>query len=73
MDRLFRIHADRALDTTFHSGVNWGNIFAYHPPPDGRVYVGGRYKRAVAPNDTLYLARFMPDGSRIRPSTMRTT
>jgi len=27
------------------------------------VYVGGRYKRAAAPNDTLYLARFMPDGS----------
>ncbi|HRW90124.1 MAG TPA: T9SS type A sorting domain-containing protein, partial [Flavobacteriales bacterium] len=42
---------------------NWGNIFAYHPLPDGRVYAGGRYKRANAPNDTLFLARFLPDGS----------
>ncbi len=63
VSRVFRIHADGSLDTTFNAGVNWGNIYAYHPLPDGRVYVGGRYKRAVAPNDTLYLARFMPDGS----------
>ena len=63
VSRLFRIHADGSLDTTFNAGVNWGNIYAYHPLPDGRVYVGGRYKRAAAPNDTLYLARFMPDGS----------
>lgn len=63
VSRLFRIHADGSLDTTFNAGVNWGNILAYHPLPDGRVYVGGRYKRAAAPDDTLYLARFMPDGS----------
>ncbi|HRW90311.1 MAG TPA: hypothetical protein P5027_10200, partial [Flavobacteriales bacterium] len=63
VSRLFRVHADGALDTTFQTGVNWGNIFAYHPLPDGRVYVGGRYKRATAPNDTLFLARFLPDGS----------
>jgi uncharacterized delta-60 repeat protein len=63
VSRLFRIHADGSLDTTFNAEVSWGNIFAYHPLPDGRVYVGGRYKRAAAPNDTLYLARFLPDGS----------
>jgi uncharacterized delta-60 repeat protein len=63
VDRIFRVHADGSLDTSFNSGVNWGNIYAYHPLPDGRVYVGGRYKRAASPNDTLYLARFMPDGS----------
>ena len=63
VSRLFRVHADGALDTTFQTGVNWGNIFAYHPLPDGRVYAGGRYKRANAPNDTLFLARFLPDGS----------
>jgi uncharacterized delta-60 repeat protein len=63
VSRLFRIHADGSLDTTFNAGVNWGNIYAYHPLPDGRVYVGGRYKRSAAPNDTIYLARFMPDGS----------
>ena len=63
VSRLFRVHADGALDTTFQTGVNWGNNFAYHPLPDGRVYAGGRYKRANAPNDTLFLARFLPDGS----------
>lgn len=62
VSRLFRIHADGSLDPGFQPGVNWGNIYAYHALPDGRVYVGGRYKRAAAPNDTLYLARFMPDG-----------
>lgn len=63
VSKLFKVNADLTLDTTFQPGVNWGNIFAYHGLPDGRVYVGGRYKRTAAPNDTLYLARFMPDGS----------
>ena len=63
VSRVFRVQTDGALDTTFQTGVNWGNIFAYHPLPDGRVYIGGRYKRATAPNDTLFLARFLPDGS----------
>ena len=63
VDRVFRIHPDGTLDTTFHSGINWGIIFSYLPLPDGRVYVGGRFKRAAAPEDTLYLVRLMPDGS----------
>jgi uncharacterized delta-60 repeat protein len=63
VSRLFRVHADGALDTSFQSGVNWGNILSYHPLPDGRVYAAGRFKRSVAPNDTLFVARFMPDGS----------
>ena len=61
--RVFRIHADGSLDTTFQTDINWGWIFAYHPFEDGRVYVGGRFKRAVAPDDTLYIVRLMPDGS----------
>lgn len=63
VSRLFRINSDGSLDPSFQPGINWGNIYAYHGLPDGRVYAGGRYKRAAAPNDTLYLARFMPDGS----------
>lgn len=63
VSKLFRVNADLTLDPTFQPGINWGNIFAYHGLPDGRVYVGGRYKRAAAPNDTLYIARFMPDGA----------
>jgi len=63
VSKLFRVHSDGELDTNFQPGINWGNIFAYHGLPDGGVYVGGRYKSAAAPNDTLYLARFMADGS----------
>ena len=60
---IFRVHEDGALDTTFQSDVNWGIIFSYFPLPDGRVYVGGRFKLTSAPEDTLYLVRFMPDGT----------
>ena len=63
VSKLFKVNADLTLDTSFQPGVNWGNIFVYHGLPDGRVYAAGRYKRAVAPNDTLFLARFMPDGA----------
>jgi uncharacterized delta-60 repeat protein len=63
VDRIFRVHADGAPDTTFNTGVFIGSAYAYLPLPDGRVYVGGNFRRSAAPNDTLRLVRFMPDGS----------
>jgi len=62
VDRVFRIHSDGALDTTFHSGIGTGNVFAYHPLPDGRVYVGGKFGLGPGPSEWLYLVRLMPDG-----------
>jgi uncharacterized delta-60 repeat protein len=63
VDRIFRVHADGAVDTTFSTGVSWGLAQSYLPLPDGRVYLGGRYTLGAAPNDTLRLARFDSDGS----------
>jgi uncharacterized delta-60 repeat protein len=63
VDRIFRVEADGALDTTFHTGVYTGIVHDYYPLADGRVLVGGNYRRSAAPEDTLYLARFLPDGS----------
>jgi hypothetical protein len=63
VDRIFRIHPDGALDTTFQTGVYIGTAFTYLPLPDGRVYVGGNYETTQAPGDTLRLARFLADGT----------
>jgi hypothetical protein len=63
VDRIFRVHADGAPDTTFNTGVFIGTANAYLPLPDGRVYVGGNFQTTQAPGDTLRLARFMPDGT----------
>lgn len=63
VDWFFRVHADGTTDTTFHTGVFWGDAYDYLPLNDGRCYVGGSYRRTQAPNDTIRLARFMPDGS----------
>ncbi|MBK7083268.1 MAG: delta-60 repeat domain-containing protein [Flavobacteriales bacterium] len=54
---------DGTLDTTFHTGINMGNIYAYHPLPDGRVLLGGSFRRAADPNQLLQLVRLLPDGS----------
>jgi len=62
VSRIFRVHTDGALDTTFNTGVNWGTAMHYLPLPDGRTYVGGRF-RIQGRTDTLRLARFLPDGS----------
>ncbi len=61
--RVFRIHADGSLDTTFQTDVFTGNIFAYYPLEDGRTFIAGRFRRSAAPDDTLYIARLMPNGS----------
>jgi len=63
VDWIFRVHADGTPDTTFRTGVYIGEARTYLPLPDGRVYVGGNFRRTEAPQDTLRLVRFMPDGS----------
>ena len=59
---MFRVDSTGAIDTTFHSGVYWGEADAFLPLPDGRCYAGGLFKITGIP-DTLHLVRFMPDGS----------
>jgi hypothetical protein len=62
VDRLFRVHADGSTDTTFHTGMYWGEIDAYLPLVDGRVIVGGFFRTTQIPGDTLRLARLLPNG-----------
>lgn len=62
VDHIFRVNADGSVDTTFRTGVYLGGAKALLPLADGRVYAGGSpFFRA--PNDTLWLVRFLPDGS----------
>ena len=61
--RIFRIHEDGSLDTTFQTDVNSGSVAAYYPLADGRVLVGGNFRRAAEPDQILQFVRFMPDGS----------
>ncbi len=63
VDWIFRVNAEGEPDTTFRTGVYIGGARAYLPLEDGRVYVGGNFQRTEAPDDTLRLVRFMPDGS----------
>ncbi|MFZ1693707.1 MAG: T9SS type A sorting domain-containing protein [Flavobacteriales bacterium] len=62
VDKIFRVHADGSVDTTFRTGVYIGEARDYLPLNDGRVYAGGNFRRTVAPQDTLRLVRFLPDG-----------
>jgi hypothetical protein len=63
VDRIFRVHADGAVDTTFSTGAYTGLAVTFLPLADGRVYAGGNFKSTAAPTDTLRLVRFLPDGS----------
>ena len=63
VSRLFRVHQDGALDTSFDPAINSGFFFDFHGLSDGRVYGAGRFKRTFAPDDTLFVARFMPNGA----------
>jgi uncharacterized delta-60 repeat protein len=60
--RVFRVHADGALDTSFDSQVVGGSVFEFLPLPDGRVYTAGRISRANAIEDTIQVARFLSNG-----------
>ncbi len=62
IDRIFRVNADGSVDTMFQTGVYIGDAQDYLPMPDGRVYVGGNFRRSVAPQDTLRLVRFLVNG-----------
>jgi hypothetical protein len=60
--RVFRIHADGSLDTTFQTTMNWGDVVSFLPIADGRFYAAGIYRLNGFPDDTLRLARFHPNG-----------
>jgi uncharacterized delta-60 repeat protein len=59
--RIFRIHPDGALDTTFQTSIHWGQAVGYHQQADGKVIAAGRFLFQGDP-DTLHLVRLMPDG-----------
>ena len=61
--KVFRIHADGALDTTYQSPLsNFGWVQVIHPFPDGSALLGGAM-RLVGGTDTLSLLKLLPDGS----------
>ncbi|MEZ4807352.1 MAG: T9SS type A sorting domain-containing protein [Flavobacteriales bacterium] len=62
VDWIFRVHADGTPDTTFRTGVYIGSAFDFLPLSDGRVYAAGNFRRTQAPQDTLRLVRFLPNG-----------
>ncbi|MCI1753117.1 MAG: delta-60 repeat domain-containing protein [Flavobacteriales bacterium] len=61
-ERIFRIEADGALDTTFHAPhIQYGFVNTFYPLASGKVLVGGWFKvNAFA--DTLSWMRLLPDG-----------
>ncbi len=62
VDWIFRVNADGSPDTTFRTGVYIGAAYSFLPMADGLVYAGGNFLRSEAPEDTLRLVRFLPDG-----------
>ena len=61
--KVFRIHADGALDTAYQSPLsNFGWVEVIHPFPDGSALLGGAMK-LVGGADTLSLLKLLPDGS----------
>jgi hypothetical protein len=61
--KVFRIHADGALDTAYQSPLsNFGWVQVIHPFPDGSALLGGAMK-LVGGTDTLSLLKLRPDGS----------
>ena len=64
VSRVFRVNADGSLDTAFQSSITAGNIYEIEGLPDGRVLLGGNFRFSGAPQDTVRLARLLPDGQR---------
>ncbi|MBK7384237.1 MAG: T9SS type A sorting domain-containing protein [Flavobacteriales bacterium] len=63
VDKIFRVDSLGVLDTNFQSDVYLGRAVAFLPLPDGRMYAAGTFWRTDAPPESLWLVRFMPDGS----------
>ncbi len=63
VSRIFRIHPDGELDTTFHAPLQpWGAAFAFHTLEDGRILAGGFLKKLDS-DTTWSLMRFAQDGA----------
>lgn len=62
--RVFRVNADGSWDSTFVAPFPsfTGYCFGFYPLLDGRCYAAGQFI-ATGSTDTLYVVRFMPDGS----------
>jgi uncharacterized delta-60 repeat protein len=63
VSRIFRVHPDGALDTSFNSEVVWGRASAMLSLDDGRSLLAGRFMRSDVPNDTIHVARVLADGT----------
>ncbi len=61
--KVFRVHPDGALDTSFDSGITWGDANAFLPLADGRAYMVGISRREGFPDDTLRIVRLLPNGA----------
>ncbi|MBL0128620.1 MAG: T9SS type A sorting domain-containing protein [Flavobacteriales bacterium] len=63
VDHIFRFEADGSVDTTYRTFISWGEARDLVPLVNGSVYAGGRFLHATAPQDTIYVARFLADGT----------
>ncbi len=60
--RIFRVHPDGGLDTSFSTTIFWGQAYGCHLLDDGRILAAGRFQISGDP-DTLHLIRLMPNGT----------
>jgi uncharacterized delta-60 repeat protein len=61
--RVFRVHADGALDTSFNCPITWGKANRMTTLDDGRILVSGLFGAPSLSWDSLHFVRLMPDGS----------
>ena len=61
--KVFRLHADGALDESFQSPIDWGDARTITALDDGRLLVSGLFKASSFSSDSLHFVRLMPDGS----------
>ncbi|MEZ4757834.1 MAG: T9SS type A sorting domain-containing protein [Flavobacteriales bacterium] len=60
--RVFRVHADGALDTSFDPEVAWGRVSEFLVLEDTRIVVVGRFGLDDLPGDTIRMARLLGNG-----------